>query len=110
MKTTKAQVNRLKLAEITETAKLYCELTGLGELPANEALLAFYQKEEKLEFNSFHNWKKDGFFVQKGEKGFMIWSSPIKAKKNETETEPEKKFKFFNVAYIFSSKQVKKMQ
>ncbi len=58
-------------------------------------------------------WKDKGYKVVKGSKSFKFWSKPIKAKKKENEGEEtetkETKYKFFNVAHVFTSEQVEKI-
>lgn len=58
---------------------------------------------------TFKQWKEAGFSVKKGEKGFKFWTSPIRAT-SKTQTpeggESEKGYKFFNICYLFSDKQV----
>lgn len=89
----------------------------------NELLTDIYSNRARAsEWDTFKGWKKKGFFVAKGERGFAVWSRPIKADETETdtgtdtatgatdagesgETKPERES--FYVAYIFCAAQVK---
>ena len=89
----------------------------------NELLTDIYSNRARAsEWDTFKGWKKRGYFVARGERGFAVWSRPIKADEAETdtgtdtgastgadgesgETKPERE-NFF-VAYIFCASQVK---
>lgn len=83
-------------------------------LTINECLQRGYEMETgQTDWSTFKGWKDRGYFVQKGEKGFPLWSRPKnkrdedKKDLQEAETEEEKKGsgKFW-VAYIFHAGQV----
>lgn len=90
-----------------------------SEKSINELLTDIYSaKAQAREWDTFKGWKKRGYYVAKGERGFAVWSRPIKADDAETdtgntdtdagesgETKPERE-NFF-VAYIFCAAQVK---
>lgn len=88
----------------------------------NELLTDIYSNQAQArEWDTFRGWKKRGYYVAKGERGFAVWSRPIKADDAETdtgntdtdagesgesgETKPEREN--FYVAYIFCAAQVK---
>lgn len=88
----------------------------------NELLTDIYSaKAQAREWDTFKGWKKRGYYVAKGERGFAVWSRPIKADDADTdtgntdtdagesgesgETKPERES--FYVAYIFCAAQVK---
>lgn len=89
----------------------------------NELLTDIYSnRAQAREWDTFKGWKKRGYYVAKGERGFAVWSRPIKADETETdtgtdtatgatdagesgETKPERES--FYVAYIFCAAQVK---
>lgn len=88
----------------------------------NELLTDIYSnRAQAREWDTFKGWKKRGYYVAKGERGFAVWSRPIKADDAETdagetatgatdagesgETKPERES--FYVAYIFCAAQVK---
>lgn len=86
----------------------------------NELLTDIYSnRAQAREWDTFRGWKKRGYYVAKGERGFAVWSRPIKADETETdagetatgesgesgETKPERES--FYVAYIFCAAQVK---
>ena len=87
----------------------------------NELLTDIYSnRAQAREWDTFKGWKKRGYYVAKGERGFAVWSRPIKADDADTdtgntdtdagtgesgETKPERES--FYVAYIFCAAQVK---
>jgi|SRR5690554_108627 len=72
----------------------------------NEGLLEIYAEDlpEGTEFKSFMQWKREGKQVRKGEKAYLLWGKPKKALAKGAEEGEE--FKFFPLAYAFSSCQV----
>ena len=79
--------------------------TGIGN--NNEALRAYYiaQNPAINQFLTFGEWKKKGYNVKKGSKGFTFWSSPIKGTKEKPDGETQET-KFFKVCYLFTNLQV----
>lgn len=97
-------------------------LAQSSEKSVNELLTDIYSNQAQArEWDTFKGWKKRGYYVAKGERGFAVWSRPIKADDAETdtgntdtdagesgesgETKPEREN--FYVAYIFCAAQVK---
>lgn len=92
-------------------------LAQSSEKSVNELLTDIYSNQAQArEWDTFKGWKKRGYYVAKGERGFAVWSRPIKADETETdtgatdagesgETKPERES--FYVAYIFCAAQVK---
>jgi hypothetical protein len=114
----KTKENREKLHKLSLIAKemqtTYI-LNGLEPPNINFLIVEnMYKKDDKeLIFNTFNEWKEQGFYVKKGEKAYLIWSRPVDNLKEEEKTEEDKQNKtgkFFAVSYIFSSKQVAKME
>jgi hypothetical protein len=64
-------------------------------------------------WNSFHGWKVNGYTINKGERGFPVWSRPAgkqteesdEADTEDTETKPNH-WASYRVAYIFHAGQV----
>lgn len=75
----------------------------------NEAIIdIYYKKNGHQVFNTFMEWKELGQSVKKGEKAFVLWSSPKKKAKQKAEA-PEgetDEYKFFGLCYVFSNLQV----
>lgn len=73
-----------------------------------------YATNGATEFNTFNQWKEQGATVKKGEKAFLIWGQPIRAKAGEPEPKAEDtdteadKYKYFPLCYLFSDVQVQK--
>ena len=104
---------RKALRELSNKAKERisddCEGMSVNEVLIEE----FYTDEIHQTFKTFHDWKKEGFKVNKGEKAFLIWGKPriIENKKNPTpknKTEEEKEDEFFPICFLFSNAQVSK--
>ena len=70
----------------------------------------FYSQDGHEEFNLFREWKEQGYKIKKGSRAFTIWGRRRKGTKAEAESEEEKEFKFFPLAYLFSNKQVEKVK
>jgi len=88
-----------------QTLQNLVNYTGIGN--NNEALKAYYQSQNPAinQFLTFGEWKKQGYNVLKGSKGFIFWSSPIKGTKEKPDGET-KETKFFKVCYLFANTQV----
>lgn len=81
----------------------------------NEFVLKAYTKETNAQvWKTFKGWQQAGFKVKKGEKGFPIWSKPIKTKaktentQTDTQTDQKQEYSFFGIAYLFNNNQVEK--
>ena len=115
MKKYKKSTAKIELIDICEILKIKEDMGKLGEKYAeahtmNQKLSVHYDITE-LATGTFKMWKDKGYKVVKGSKSFKFWSKPIKAKKKDTEGEEAKetKYKFFNVAHVFTSEQVEKI-
>jgi len=76
---------------------VYCEQTG------------------QTEFHTFNDWKAKGFIVRKGEKGFMLWSTPktftIDTKLMDEKGEPVREtVERYALAYVFHAGQVRPIE
>lgn len=77
------------------------------DLKVNDVLIQMYKTEEHQEFENFWQWKQKGFKVKKGEKAFFVWSKKrTGTEKAQNESDDNKEFKFFSIAYLFSNAQV----
>ena len=82
----------------------------------NDIVLRIYQERTGCKvFNTFEQWKKEGYHIKKGSKAFVLWSRKIEAKKGkearaqeaqQAEAGEDGKYKFFPLAYLFSELQV----
>ena len=86
----------------------------------NEVLEELYRKQSgQTEFDTFKGWKQRGYIVDKGARGYILWSKPHSRSKadekaeesDDTNTEertdaPKKSPKSLWVCYIFSAAQV----
>ena len=113
--TEKQLQKRKNLQEISKTALAINKATGEEFEKVNDMIINFiYNKNNKLKFNTYKSWKKEGYQVKKGETAFLIWGRPLKELQDQEKAEPEKeeeenKSNFFPVAHIFSSEQVRKI-
>lgn len=95
------------LKSLSIQAKEQIELGTTEEPTVNSVLISWLTNDEHQEFNGFWEWKKKGFKVKKGEKGFFVWSKKRKAIDKELSNEQEEKeYSFFSLAYLFSNAQV----
>ena len=81
-----------------------------GEHPTiNSALLAIYREQDGLPaqtaFKLFKQWKKAGFKIKKGSKGYPVWGAPKEHKGPDGTT-----YECFPVAHLFSEFQVEPQQ
>lgn len=58
------------------------------------------------DFRKFNEWKEAGFKVKKGEKGFPVFSKPVRAKDTQEEGEEKKGKLYFHTAHLFNETQV----
>ena len=100
------QKKRAILRGLSAGAKGISKATGQS---INEVIVQSFKDKNHQEFHTFMDWKKKGFFVQKGAKAFCVWSSPImkevKSKKGEKKEEDTG---YFGLAFLFSNYQVKR--
>lgn len=108
----KIQETRKKLIELSRIARTLKNEKDL-DMTINEILLKFmYNADEDTEFNSFMEWKRKGYTILKGAKAFVIWGQPTKVKAKEEKTKEEQDedgYEFFPLCYLFSDKQVYKV-
>ena len=82
----------------------------------NACLEVIYREQTgQTEFHTFRDWKAKGFIDRKGEKGFMLWSTPktfaIDTKMVDEKGEPVKEsVERFALAYVFHAGQVRPIE
>lgn len=98
--------NRKKLIALSQAIR---QLVREGVYDSvNEGLREMYEEanEEITEFNTFNQWKHQGYTIKKGSKGFLFWGQPRKVSQiPEGSTEPEE-FRFWPLCYLFADTQV----
>jgi hypothetical protein len=104
--------------QTTKPAKLHLQIIAaareVGEsVPkegVNQWLINYYKRTTGAEiFRTFSEWKKDGYHVTKGEKGFPVFSRPVGVIKQEAGKEAtEQELSRFGTAYLFNERQVLK--
>jgi len=106
-------------AELRALSAQVKPLVKAGLYPSvNEAILELYRAETgATDWRTFHDWRKAGRPVKKGERGFPIWGTPRRLKAGEgmagdlgaiaalNGIEPQGP-EFFPVAYLFHAGQV----
>lgn len=110
------QEKRAKLRHLSAQAKeLKEKLIDQGEavedFRINDIIIHyFYTSNEHQAFNTFKGWIKEGFSVNKGEKGFLVWGRPKQEKNGEIkpviENDDSEEGTFFPISHIFSNAQV----
>lgn len=106
----RARALRAQLLADSALARLLVET---GEYDSvNEALVAMYEDEQNTEFNMFHQWRKLGRPVKKGERcRYPVWGQPVDREKPGAEVQPgaegeDDTTRFWPMAYLFSNTQV----
>lgn len=77
----------------------------------NEGLKELYRSEGHTELKTFNQWKKDGFFVNKGEHALLLWGRPKEVTREQDANkaeEPDEHADFYPICFVFSNKQVTK--
>ena len=107
---------RMKLIELSNVAKQMRQKERL-DMTINEILLKLiYNTNGATEFNTFAQWKELGYTILKGSKAFVIWGQPRTGNENKEETDTKRgegeddEYSFFPVCYLFSDKQVRKVE
>ena len=74
----------------------------------NEGLREMYTEEnpEIEEFNTFNQWKEEGFTIKKGSKAFLFWGQPRKANQTPEGSDEPEEYKYWPICYLFSNEQV----
>ncbi len=98
----KIQERRNALKEMSVAVKPLVESQKFSTI--NQAIInTFYKVDGHETFKTFEQWKKEGKFVQKGSKAFVVWGSKIE---RQTEDDDEEKSSYWPVCYLFSNLQV----
>ncbi len=112
---TNTKINRKTKAiearnELKELSKAIKPIAKQLNLKLNDAILNYYKEDTQAKsFHTFGEWKKEGYKINKGSKGFKIWGKPVALKKSEIKEEDNKKSSsFFPVAYLYNETQVTK--
>jgi len=116
-KTKEINPARLDLIRLSEAISPLVENGKYSTI--NEALVNELYKDVEsgaITFKTYKAWLDSGYIVNKGSKGYKVWSNPIRAnakvepQPQGTTAEPTepKKYKMFAMAYIFSNIQVTK--
>lgn len=104
-----------RLALLSENLRMAKDLCQLPEefdhAEGTNELLKVHYGIDKKELGTFKQWFQKGLVVKKGEKGFPIWTAPLKGHKkveaeNGEKVESDKTYKFFSVCFVFTNDQV----
>lgn len=79
----------------------------------NEGLIAHYSNEGHFNLQTFKEWSKRGYSVNKGAKGLPVWGEQrtFNTRKGDSiEDENGKERKFYPICYLFSEQQVTKRE
>ncbi len=107
------KAKRAALKALSDEVRPYVENGDFETI--NEAIIYHhYQGNEHTIFKSFNQWRKDGYQIKLGSKGYPVWSRPVSALKEEQKAQgkeqevEEEDSKMFRIAYLFSNAQVTK--
>lgn len=104
---TPIQEKREFLKLLSKSAAVYVEQGDFATV--NDAIInTVYKNDTHKYFKTFNQWRAEGFFVQKGEKAFVVWGRPTKEQEAEKgkEKTAEDESRFFPLAFLFSNAQV----
>lgn len=122
MEENKKELAKLRRQGLKKLCKALKEMVAMGELQASEEqtmnglLRNYYAQSGHTELKTFKEWKDDGYIVKKGEKAILLWARPKATKeakehaKEKGKDETEAKEDYFPLAYVFSQKQVHKLE
>ena len=107
-KSQEAKQLRKLMVESAETPE---EREAAENLGINQLLMLMHENDSgQTKFLTFHDWKKIGFKVKKGESAYRIWSKPRRAKKTFETEEGDMleagEFKYFGMCCLFHIAQV----
>jgi hypothetical protein len=74
----------------------------------NEGILEQYKEANPGadEFNTFNQWKEQGYTINKGSKAFVVWGQPRKAQQVPEGADEPEEYKYWPLCYLFSNEQV----
>ena len=106
------------LSQLSKDLKELAEQNNIEHSTVNELLRLFYNPDQSLTFNTFKQWKENGFFVLKGSQAYLFWGKPLGAQSkenegkkqsesnNENNSDDKDDYHFFPLCYLFSNEQV----
>lgn len=106
-----ARERRKALKDLCNTLQAAAKAAGMEETP-NELLREFYAQAGHKELKTFNEWKREGYYIRKGEKAILLWGKPKPSRlskeiaKMEGKPEEEAENDFYPLAYLYSNKQV----
>ena len=109
----KSQEAKAMREKMKKEAKTVSDKIEAAETTLNYIIVNMYKNETNCKvFKTFHDWKKAGYKVNKGVKGFAVWGTP-KRIKDKLETEvgevlEGESWEFWPLCYLFNESQVTK--
>ncbi len=98
-----------KRKELIALSQVMRALIEAGEVETvNEGLIETYKEQTPgaKEFNTFNQWKEQGFTINKGSKAFVVWGQPRKAEQTPEGSDEPEEYKYWPLCYLFSNEQV----
>jgi len=108
VKAKREQLKKLSNEALKKDRELYPEDEGQRANINTLLMVYIYNRHGNRTFNTFAQWLRLGYVVNKGEKAFLLWGQPKEGKRAEGSEEDN--FKFFPLAYVFSDEQVYKIE
>lgn len=88
----------------------FADLLSQG-ITFNQIIVEGYKVETGCNtFKTFKQWKAEGFLVQKGSKGYPVFSKPSTKLKEEKGQSSDGERAYFFTAYLFNESQVKPIE
>lgn len=109
--------NRLKeLSKSLIAARDAGQYMGNEDDTVNGLLRFYYACKGYKNLKTFHEWKRAGYSIRKGEKALLVWGRPLSSKEKEVEVEQDKQAiekeqtngNYFPICYLFAECQVEK--
>lgn len=106
---------RIALKDLSASLSAMAKQGLLPSFPTVNGLLRhYYESRGYKDLKTFHQWKKEGFAVKKGEKAILLWAQPVASNQSKEaatqagKDETEAKEDYFPVCYVFAACQVHK--
>ena len=98
---------RRELIETSGKARILMAMNKADSV--NVGLLLIYDERQgkHCNYNTFNQWKDQGYTILKGSKAFAVWGQPkMSVQTPEGEKDEPEQYKYWPVCYLFSELQV----
>ena len=98
--------NRKKLIAQSQAIRILVKEGAYNTV--NDGLRETYEENDSdiEEFNTFNQWKEEGYTIKKGSKAFLFWGQPRKYEQTPEGADEPEEFKYWPLCYLFANTQV----